>query len=226
MIRLIDQIRDRFGVEAVSRVSRPAVRGFLSSRGYRAAKDLPASARQLRDELLVPAVARLHAENYGVYGRRNTPCSIEAAGVESWPGLNATADASRVCSGRGRSKRMFTPRRDPASVMPVDLVQRRFTAAGSRRLWAADVTYVATWSWFAYVAFVTDVYPRRIVGWNVAATLKADILSLRALDMAAWGAGGNPDGPTPSFRSRLELHGPRLHRPNRRARGNTLDWDC
>ena len=62
------------------------------------------------------------------------------------------------------------------------------------QMWVADVTYVATWSGFAYVAFVTDVYSRRIVGWNVAATLKADILPLRALDMAAWAAGGKLDG--------------------------------
>jgi len=62
---------------------------------------------------------------------------------------------------------------------PKDLVQRRFTATGPRRLWVADVTYVATWSGFAYVAFVTDVYSRRIVGWNVASTLKADILPLQ-----------------------------------------------
>jgi transposase InsO family protein len=50
---------------------------------------------------------------------------------------------------------------------------------------------VATWSGFAYVAFITDVYSRRIVGWNVAATLKADILPLQALEMAAWQSGGN-----------------------------------
>ena len=57
-----------------------------------------------------------------------------------------------------------------------------------RRLWVADITYVAAWSGFAYVAFVTDVYSRRIGGWNVAATLKADILPLQAFDMAAWNA--------------------------------------
>lgn len=59
-------------------------------------------------------------------------------------------------------------------------------AVAPRRLWVADITYVATWSGFAYVAFVTDVYSRRIVGWNVAATLTADLLPLQALDMAAW----------------------------------------
>lgn len=58
------------------------------------------------------------------------------------------------------------------------------------------MTYVATWSGFAYVAFVTDVYSRRIVGWNVAATLNAEILPLQALDMAACGAGGDLTGLT------------------------------
>lgn len=56
------------------------------------------------------------------------------------------------------------------------------------------MTYVATWSGFAYVAFVTDAYSRRIVCSNVAATLKADILPLRALDMAAWDAARNGRG--------------------------------
>ena len=62
-----------------------------------------------------------------------------------------------------------------------------------RRLWVSDVTYVATLSGFAHVAFVTDVYSRRIVGWNVASTLRAEILPMQALEMAAWGAGGRLD---------------------------------
>ena len=62
---------------------------------------------------------------------------------------------------------MFTTKSDPAAVKPADVVQRRFQAPAPRRLWVADITYVATLSGFAYVAFVTDVYSRRIVGWNV-----------------------------------------------------------
>ena len=185
MIQLIDQMRGRFGVEAICRVPRPAVRGFLSSRGYRAAKHRPTSVRQLRDELLVPEVARLHAENYGVYGRHKMHALLKRQG---WAvGRDQTERLLRLASVRGvtRSKRVVTTKRDPAAVLPADLVQRRFTAPGPRRLWVADVTYVATWSGFAYVALVTNVYSRRIVGWNVAATLKADILPLRALDIAA-----------------------------------------
>ena len=69
MIRFISEHRDRFGVELICQVLRPAVRGFLTSRGYRAAVSRTPSARRLQDDLLVPEVARLHAENYGVYGR-------------------------------------------------------------------------------------------------------------------------------------------------------------
>ena len=120
--------------------------------------------------------------------------------------------------GVRKSKKVFTTKSDPALQRPKDLVNRRFTADGPRRLWGFDVTYVATWSGFAYVAFVTDVYSRRSVGWNVAATLRAEILPLQALDMAAWDAGGDLTGLTHRLRPRIELHGDGLHRRDRRTR--------
>lgn len=194
MIRYIEQHKDQFGVEAICRVLRPAVSGFLTSRGYRAAKARPASARQLRDELLIPDVVRLHAENYGVYGRRKMHALLRRQGWDL--GRDQTERLMHLAGVRGvrRAKSVFTTHPDPTAAKPKDLVQRDFTAPGPRQLWVADVTYVATWSGFAYVAFVTDVFSRRIVGWNVASTLKADILPLRALDMAAWAAGGNLEG--------------------------------
>lgn len=194
MIAFIDQMRDRFGVELLCRVLRPAVRGFLSARGYRAAKARMPSARQLRDELFVPEVARLHAENYGVYGRRKMHALMRRQGWQI--GRDQIARLMKLAGVQGvrRSKRAFTTKSDPTTVKPGDLVNRQFTALAPRRLWVADVTYVATWSGFAYVAFVTDVFSRRIVGWRVAATLKADILPLQALDMAAWDAGGDLAG--------------------------------
>lgn len=95
-----------------------------------------------------------------------------------------------------------------------------------RAPWSDPYTYVATWSGFAYVAFVTDVYSRRIVGWNVAATLKADILPLQALDMAAWDArregAADLTGPGPPRRPRVELPLDRLHRPHRPARREAI----
>jgi len=95
-----------------------------------------------------------------------------------------------------RSKRVFTTKSDPAGVKPLDLVQRRFTATAPRRLWGVDITRTQAWQGFAYVAFVTDVFARKIVGFNVASTLRADILPLQALDMAAFTAGGDLTGLT------------------------------
>jgi transposase InsO family protein len=62
-------------------------------------------------------------------------------------------------------------------------VQRNFTANGPNQLWVADLTYVATWAGFAYVAFITDVFSRRIVGWRVSNSLRSD-LALDALEQA------------------------------------------
>ena len=196
MIRYVDTFKDRFGVEFICRILCATEGGFMTARGYRAAKTRPPSARTLSDQLLGGEMVRLHAENYGVYGVRKMHALMRRQGWAIGRDQTGRIMRSRGIAGVKRSKRVFTTKSDPAGVRPRDLVQRQFTAPAPRRLWVVDVTYVATWSGFAYVAFVTDVYSRRIVGWNVAATLKADILPLRALDMAAWGAGGNLDGLT------------------------------
>jgi putative transposase len=68
---------------------------------------------------------------------------------------------------------------------PRDLVDRRFHAAAPNRLWVADLTYVRTWAGFVYVAFITDVFSRRIVGWQASTSLRTD-LALHALEQAIW----------------------------------------
>ena len=84
---------------------------------------------------------------------------------------------------RGKVKR--TTIADPAAARPADLVQRRFAPPAPNRLWAADLTYVSTWSGFAYVAFVTDAYARRILGWRVASTM-ATAMVLDGIEQAIW----------------------------------------
>ena len=128
---------------------------------------------------------------------RRQPLPRRTGGAQPEGGeVERLARLMRLAGVRGvrKSKRVFTTRSDKTTVLPSDLVNRRFIAPAPRRLWVCDVTYVATWSGFAYVAFVTDVYSRRIVGWNVASTLRSEILPMQALDMAAWGAGGRLDG--------------------------------
>ena len=68
---------------------------------------------------------------------------------------------------------------------PPDLVTRQFTATRPNQLWVADLTYVATWRGFVYVAFVIDVFSRRIVGWRVSSSLRSD-LALDALEQALY----------------------------------------
>lgn len=105
MIAFVDKMRDRFGVELVCRVMRQAEVGFLTARGYRAAKARPVSARQLRDELLIPEITRLHAENYGVYGVRKMHALLRRQG---WViGRDQTGRLMRIAGVRGvkRSKK-------------------------------------------------------------------------------------------------------------------------
>ena len=78
---------------------------------------------------------------------------------------------------------------DDAAVRPADLVQRQFTAMRPNQLWVADITYVATWAGFVYVAFVIDVFARRIVGWRVANSMRTDLV-LDALEQALWSRTG------------------------------------
>mgnify|MGYP007029420499 FL=1 len=82
MIAFIDEHRDRFGVEAICRVLSATDCGFITSRGYRAAKRRPASARALRDELLLEELTRIHAENYSVYGVQKMHHAMHRAGWE------------------------------------------------------------------------------------------------------------------------------------------------
>ncbi len=115
MITFIDEHRDRFGVEFGCRTLRAAVRGFLTSRGYRAAKTRSASVRQRRDELLVAEVQRLHAKHDGVYGRPKMHAVLRREGWEI--GRDQTERVMRLAGVR-TSTRVFTTRRDKARHCP------------------------------------------------------------------------------------------------------------
>ena len=93
---------------------------------------------------------------------------------------------------RGETKRTTIPDEDAAR--PADLVDRSFEADRPDRLWLADITYVPTWSGFAYVALVIDAYSRFIVGWRVSNSLRTD-LALDALEQALWAR--RPDTASP-----------------------------
>ncbi|MGQ0431876.1 MAG: IS3 family transposase [Microthrixaceae bacterium] len=152
---------------------------------YYDAKGRPLSARAVRDAQLAPKLRALWERNYSVYGRRKLTEAARKAGLEI--GRDQVARLMRKLSIRGasRSKKRFTTKADPAHVRAPDLVQRDFTATRPNEKWVADFTYCSTWSGIVYVAFVIDVFSRRIVGWKAARTMHTSLV-LDALNMAAW----------------------------------------
>mgnify|MGYP002758230001 CR=1 FL=1 len=110
MIRFIDEHRDRFGAEAICRTLGATARGFITSRGYRAAKRRPASERALRDELLIEELERIHAENYSVYGVRKMHQAMARAGWQI--GRDQTARLMRAAGLQGvrRGRKPITTR--------------------------------------------------------------------------------------------------------------------
>ncbi len=196
MIRFIDRHRDHFGVEAICRVLSATECGFITSRGYRAAKHRGPSLRAVRDELLIEELKRIHAENYNVYGYRKMWHAMRRAGWDI--GRDQTArlmrQAGLVGVRRGR-KPVTTTSSVSVDVRP-DLVDRDFSAARPHQVWVADITYVRLPGRFCYTAFITDVCTRMIVGWSVAESLHTEALPLLALEQAlqATGAHRSPDG--------------------------------
>ena len=179
MIAFIDAFRHRFGVEPICRTLQFAPSTYWSARRR------PPSARSVRDEVLKVDIARVHVDNFGVYGADKVWVQLnrEGIGVARCTVERLMRDLGLRGAVRGRPRR--TTITNDAAVRPRDLVDRDFTAVAPNRLWVADLTYVRTWSGFVYVAFVTDVYSRRIVGWQASRSLKTD-LALHALEQAVW----------------------------------------
>ncbi len=148
-------------------------------------RDRAPSRRKARDEVLKGEIERVHADNYGVYGARKVWLALNREGIAvarcTVERLMAELGLSGAVRGTGRR----TTIADPAAARPADLVQRRFGPPAPNRLWVADLTYVSTWSGFAYVGFVIDAYARRILGWRVASTMATSMV-LDGIEQAIW----------------------------------------
>lgn len=181
----IDAHRDRktggrrWGVEPICEVLQVAPSTY-----YDAKSRLP-SARAQRDAVLLPILLALWVRNYSVYGRRKLTKAAQRAGHEV--GRDQVARLMAVLGIRGatREKKRFTTKSDPTAARAPDLVNRNFTATGPDQLWVADFTYCSTWTGVVYVAYVIDVYSRRLVGWKAARSMSANLV-VDALNMAAW----------------------------------------
>jgi putative transposase len=182
MVSFIDEHRSVYGVEPICDVL-PIAPSTYHRQKFLEAKPEKRSARARRDEALRGTIRQSWTENHAVYGVR-----------KMWHELKPTDDPPARCTVerlmrqmglqgvvRGKTKKTTIP--DDAALRPQDLVTRNFTATRPNQLWVADLTYVATWRGFAYVAFVIDVFSRRIVGWRASSSLRSD-LALDALEQA------------------------------------------
>jgi putative transposase len=179
-VRFISAHRERWGVEPICRVLQ------VAPSTYYAAVSRPLSARRQGDQRLKLEISRVHHDNFGVYGIEKVWRQLNREGTRVGRDRVARLMDELDLEGvvRGKRKRITTW---PAELdtRPADLVERNFTACAPNRLWVADLTYVATWTGFVYVAFITDVFSRSIVGWRVSNSLHSD-LALDALEMAIW----------------------------------------
>ncbi|HEY4896754.1 MAG TPA: IS3 family transposase [Solirubrobacteraceae bacterium] len=187
MITYIDDHKASYGVEPICRLLE------IAPSSYYAAKRRPPSAREIADGALSAEVARIHADNLGVYGVRKTWRALVRDGVSI--GRDRTWRLMRALglAGATRSRRIRTTVPAPVAERPADLVNRTFSAPAPDHLWVADLTYVWTVRGFCYTAFVIDAFSRMIVGWRVSSSLRTD-LALDALEMAVWSRGGDLSG--------------------------------
>ncbi len=178
MSAYVDAHRGRFGVEPICRVL-----GIAPSSYYAHRRRQP-SARALADAELVE---QIHAARIGyrrVYGIRKTWREMGRRGTRVGRDRVGRLMRAEGLEGvrRGRPHRTTTPD-ERAADRARDLVDRRFVAEAPNRLWVADITYIRTFAGFVYLAFILDVFSRRVVGWQIATHMRAQLV-LDALEMA------------------------------------------
>ncbi|MDP3493480.1 MAG: IS3 family transposase [Hyphomonadaceae bacterium] len=188
----VDEHRARFGVEPICKALQVAPSGYWREA---ARKRDPAlcSPRRQRDAQLMPEIDRVWNANMRVYGADKVWKQLNRERVEV-----ARCTVERLMRRLGlrgvvRGKKVRTTVPDAKAACPLDRVNREFRAERPNQLWVSDFTYVSTWQGFVYVAFVIDVFARRIVGWRVSSSMQTDFV-LDALEQALYARRNEREG--------------------------------
>ncbi|OYZ75264.1 MAG: IS3 family transposase, partial [Polaromonas sp. 24-63-21] len=149
--------------------------------------------RACREDVLMPAIQRVWQANMQVYGAVKVWRQLAREGT-----VVARCTVERLMRRLGlrgviRGKVIRTTTSDAKAPCPLDRVNRQFHAERPNQLWVSDFTYVSTWQGWQYVAFVVDVYARRIVGWRVSSSMRTDFV-LDALEQALYARQPERDG--------------------------------
>ena len=182
MIAFIDDHREVHGVEPICRVL-PIAPSTYHLHAARQADPAKLPPRAKSDAALKIEIRRVFEANFCVYGVRKVWRQLGREGIDI--ARCTVARLMRIMGLRGvvRGRKVRTTVPSPMAACPLDRVNRQFKAPRPNALWVSDFTYVATWVGFVYVAFVIDVFARRIVGWRVSRTAHAGFV-LDALEQA------------------------------------------
>ena len=207
MNAFIDEHRARLGVEPICTALQVAPSAYRRHAArLREPALLPARAR--RDAQLLPQVQRVFDANLRVYGADKVWRQLLREDVTV-----ARCTVERLMrrlglQGARRGKGVRTTVPDAKAARPLDRVNRHFKAERPNQLWVADFTYVSTWQGFVYVAFVVDVFARRIVGWRVSTSMHTDFV-LDALEQALYARRADHDrDPITGQSAAVALHRP------------------
>ena len=184
MTAFVDDHREDYGVEPIC-AELPIAPSTYYEQKARQADPSRIPARVRRDAVLCKQIERVWDKSRKLYGARKVWRQLHRESIKV-----ARCSVERLMrrlgiAGVTRGRKPQTTIPDELALRPADLVQRNFTASRPNQLWVADLTYVATWAGFVYVAFVIDVFSRRIVGWRVSRSLRSD-LALDALEQALY----------------------------------------
>jgi transposase InsO family protein len=182
MKAFIDEHRDVYGVEPICKVL-PIAPSTYYAHAARVADPTRRSERARRDDGLSREIERVWNQNHRVYGVRKVWEQLKREGFDV-----ARCTVARLMRRMGlrgviRGKSVRTTVSDANAPCPLDHVRRNFKADRPNQLWVSDFTYVSTWEGFVYVAFVIDVFARRIVGWRASSSSRTDFV-LDALEQA------------------------------------------
>ena len=161
-----------FAVELVCRTL-----GVSRSAHY-ARQSSPPSMRAVRDAELVETIRRLHKANFEAYGYRKMHLALKRAGVQD-VGRDRVKRLMRehgIQGAKRRGTKWKTTTPDPHAGRRPDLVERDFTASRPDELYVADLTYLRCWEGLVFLAFVIDVFSRRVVGWQLAGHMRASLV--------------------------------------------------
>jgi putative transposase len=181
-VTFLDDHRDSYGVESICRLLPIAPSTYYEQKARQANPDrLP--ARTKRDRILSEEILRVWKENFEVYGAVKVWKQLGREDIEAARCTVERLMRKLEIQGAIRGKKFKTTVTDDSLARPLDLVDRDFNATRPNQLWVSDFTYVATWLGFTYVAFVIDVFARKIVGWRASTSMRADLV-LDALEQA------------------------------------------